>query len=402
MPEIEDFLKGFPPETRERLRTVWEALPLDVQKELRRLPLRLPANPARWRLLSKLATAHFRMALGKQRSIAIVGPANVGKSTLYNQFIQRPADRAEVSPVPGTTRESRAGEAGLFAVVDTPGAQATGEAGREQEERAFAAAGQADFLVVMFDLAQGIRRADQELFRRLARLGKPYVVALNKLDLVRGSSQKAIETAAASLRLSPEHVLGISAKRGKDVERVLLAIAKAEPRILTALGQALPEFRSKLAWSAITGAASTSAAIALTPLPILDFFPLIAVQSSLVLSIARIYEFQVTPARAKELAATFGLGYLGRTLFQELSKLGGPPGWLLSSAIAASTTAAMGYAAIAWFERGERLSRQSLRKLTSALTSMLMDSLKSLGRRRPSREKLQKQVEQALAVVPAK
>ncbi|HRE03776.1 MAG TPA: enoyl-CoA hydratase/isomerase family protein, partial [Ilumatobacteraceae bacterium] len=32
------------------------------------------------------------------------------------------------------------------------------------------------------------------------------------------------------------------------------------------------------------------------------------------------------------------IGFLGRTLFQELSKLGGPPGWALSAAIASSTT----------------------------------------------------------------
>ena len=144
------------------------------------------------------------------------------------------------------------------------------------------------------------------------------------------------------------------AKDGKHVERVLLAVAKAEPEIVAALGAALPEYRTMLAWSATKKAGATAAAIALTPLPILDVFPLLAVQASLVLGIARIYGQRITLARARELVVTFGLGFLGRTLFQELSKLGGPPGWVLSAAIASSTTVVMGRAAAVWFERGER------------------------------------------------
>ena len=66
--------------------------------------------------------------------------------------------------------------------------------------------------------------------------------------------------------------------------------------------------------------------MALAPLPFLDVLPLLALQSSLVLGIARIYKYRITPARARELLATFGLGFAGRTLFQQLSKLGGPPG----------------------------------------------------------------------------
>jgi len=98
--------------------------------------------------------------------------------------------------------------------------------------------------------------------------------------------------------------------------------------------------------------------------------------------------------------ATFGLGYLGRTLFQELSKLGGPPGWVLSAAIATSTTVVMGYAAIAWFEQGEKLSRESLKQLTSTLTAFLVETLKSLGKRRPERKKLRERVADALAASP--
>jgi small GTP-binding protein len=73
---------------------------------------------------------------GDKRRVTIVGPANVGKSTLYNQLIRNAAGRAEVSAVPGTTRVSQTADAGLFAVVDTPGADAVGGVGEVEKERA--------------------------------------------------------------------------------------------------------------------------------------------------------------------------------------------------------------------------------------------------------------------------
>ena len=140
--------------------------------------------------------------------------------------------------------------------------------------------------------------------------------------------------------------------------------------------------------------------IALAPLPILDVIPLLAIQSALVLSIARIYQYDLTFKRARELAVTFGLGFLGRTLFQELSKLGGPPGWLLAAAIASSTTVVMGYAAIIWFERGERLTGDTLKDITKSVTSYLLESLRGLGQRKPSKQSLQERIAEVLEKSP--
>jgi small GTP-binding protein len=302
--------------------------------------------------------------------------------------------------VPGTTRENQAADAGLFSITDTPGADAVGEIGERERDKALSAANAADFLVVVFDATQGIRRAEQELYREIAAMDKPHVVVLNKMDLVRREAKQVVERAAANLGLEPGQVLAISARDGGNVERVLVAIAKTEPEIVAALGRALPEYRWRLAWTAITSAASTAAVIALVPLPIVDVVPLLAVQSSLVLGIARIYRYDISLARARELAATFGLGFLGRTLFQELSKLGGPPGWLLSAAIASSTTVVMGYAAANWFERGEQLTDASLKELTKGLTTQLLDALRGLGRRKPSKEGLKARVSEALEEAP--
>jgi len=400
MPQVDDLLEEFPQKSRGQLQAMWQALPPDLQAELQGALALLPGDVKLWRMLLNMALTQFKIALGDKHTVAIVGPANAGKSTLYNQLVRAPADRAQVSPVPGTTRQNQTSDAGLFSVVDTPGADAVGKVGEDEKTRALNAAAAADFLVVVFDAGPGIRRGEQELYREFAALDKPMLVVLNKIDLVRREQTKVVERAAANLGLVADEVLPISARDGTNVARVLVAIAKTEPEIVAALGRALPEYRWRLAWTAITGAASTAAVIALAPLPILDVIPLLAIQSALVLSIARIYQYDITLKRARELVVTFGLGFLGRTLFQELSKLGGPPGWLLAAAIASSTTVVMGYAAILWFERGERLTSDTLKQITKAVTSYLLDSLRGLGQRKPSKQGLQERIKEALEKSP--
>jgi GTPase len=402
MTEIDELIQEFPSGVREHLHRAWQRTPEAARGPLLKALRELPKDLGHWRELIRLAVSHVAVLTGDRRRVAIVGPANVGKSTLYNQLVRHSVDRAVVSAVPGTTRVSQTADAGLFVVVDTPGADAVGPVGEAEKERALAAAREADFLVVVFDAIQGIKRAEQELFRELQAFELPHIVVLNKIDLVPGARERdrVVEAAARNLGLTQEEVVPCVAKDGKRVERVLLAIAKAEPEIVAALGAALPEYRTALAWSITRKAAATAAAIALTPLPILDVFPLLAVQISLVLGIARIYGQRITFGRARELTVTFGLGFLGRTLFQELSKLGGPPGWVLSVAIASSTTVVMGRAAATWFGRGERTRASDLRAESRSLAKRLLRSLKSLGRRRPLPEAVQRELEAALPETP--
>jgi uncharacterized protein (DUF697 family) len=221
-------------------------------------------------------------------------------------------------------------------------------------------------------------------------------VALNKIDLVKKHRESVVAHAAAALGLRPEEIVACSARSGENVDRLLVAAAKAEPGVMAALGKALPAYRSRLAWIATQKAAATAGAIALTPLPIVDVIPLLAVQTTLVLGIARIYGRKMTLARARELMATFGLGFLGRTLFQELSKLGGPPGWLLAAAIAAATTAVMGYGTARWFETGEKLTADAASRITRELAKTLGESLRGLGRKRPGRKRVEDRLSEAL------
>jgi GTPase len=400
MVEKNPFMNKLPPGTQDAARFVWDSLSPADRRDIEALIRAIPSEANLMRLMLKLATNQFKTAFGNKSKVAIVGPTNVGKSTLYNQLVDRKEDRAEVSPLPGTTRENQVADAGLFALIDTPGADAVGDVGEREQSLALDAAADADFLIIVFDAIQGIKRTELELYDRLVGLGKPYVVVLNKVDLVRRESKKVVEGAAASLKLEPDQIVPVVAKTGENIDDILAAIVATEPEIVAALGRALPQYRWQLAWRTIVSAASASAVIALTPLPVIDFIPLTVTQTVMVLGIARIYDYQITLERARELVVTFGLGFLGRTLFQQLSKLGGVPGWVLSAAIAASTTVVMGYAASVWFETGERLSNQTVRNLTKEITKYLLGSLKNIGRKRPGKESLRQHIEDALEQAP--
>lgn len=396
----EGLFKEFVGKLEEDIRRAWDELPKGTRRELAHALGLMPRDLKGWRGLIDQAVEQVRLATGDKQQVAIVGPTNVGKSTLYNMFIRSSGDRARVSAVPGTTRIPQQADAGLFVIIDTPGADAVGAVGVEEKERALAAASRVDLLMVLFDATHGIRAPEKALFDELMALGKPTVVALNKIDLVTREKAKVLGTTAAALGLDSEQLIPLSAKKGQGIDRLLLAVAKSEPGIVAALGAALPEYRWKLAQTVIGRAASTAAAIAVTPLPFLDFFPLIGIQMVMVLGVARIYAYKITLARVRELISTFGIGLLGRTLFYELSKFSGPPGWLVASGVAAGTTFALGYASIAWFDRGERLSRQAVRRISRVVSQAVTEQLKNLGRRKPQRITLRQRVKETLDDLP--
>lgn len=378
------------------VRAVWDALPDDLRTDLQQTLKQLPGDPRGWRNLLEQAGEQVRFAAGDKKRVAIVGPANVGKSTFHNQLILRKNDRSLVSAVPGTTRESQHSDVGLFTLIDTPGADAVGAVGEKERQKAIHAARKADVIVVMFDASHGVRDPEQNLFAILHGLDKPMIVVLNKMDLIGLERAEVLGKAAEALGLHIEAIVPLSAKDGEGIAAVLTAIARREPGIIAALGAALPEYRWNLAQVQIGRAASTAAAVALTPLPFLDFIPLVGIQTSLVLGIARTYAQKLTLARARELIAALGMGFLGRTLFYELSKLGGPPGWLVSAAVAAGTTVAIGYAATVWFERGVKLSGAAMQRISKAVSETIVARLRNLGRSRPEKQTLRERVYEAL------
>jgi small GTP-binding protein len=389
--DFETFLETFPPDYRGTISEIWKSLPRDVQKELELTMTAFAGlirrNPASAADLLKLVARTAAPAVAPLHRLAIVGPVNVGKSTLFNALTPGSETPAEVSSVPGTTKESQEQRTQVFTLVDTPGADHARDDEGKERERALHSAQEADFLLVVFDATRSITKADQALFAELKLLGNPYLVLLNKIDRIeRAERQSVLEAAARSLGLRPNRIVTLSAEQETGLDRVLVEVTALEPRLLGQLGSVLPSYRRKLAWQAVRRATIGSGLVALTPIPLMDLIPLLAIQTSMVLTLARIYNQPMNWRRGRELLTGLGAGVLARTAFGELSKLGGVPGWVLSASIAGGTTLAIGGVVMRWFETGEKPDSKQVGRMASKFGKNVRSKLSSLGKKKPSKE----------------
>lgn len=391
--DFETFLETFPPEHRESVRNVWSSLPRDMQRELE---LTLSAfaglirrNPASVNDLLKLIARTAGPAIAPLHKLAIVGPVNVGKSTLFNALTPGNQMPAAVSAVPGTTKVSQQAQTQVFSLIDTPGADRAKDEGNSERGQAIRSAQEADFLLVVFDATRSITKGDLALFAELQALGRPSLVLLNKIDRVaRPERDTVIEVAAQALGVHPKRIVALSAEEGSGLDRLLMEVATLEPRLLGQLGNLLPAYRKNLSWQAVRRASIASTVIALTPIPFMDLIPLTAIQTSMVLTLARIYSQPLNYKRGRELLTGLGVGVLARTIFGQLSKLGGVPGWALSASIAAGTTLSIGALVIEWFETGSKPKSADMGRMASSYSQRIGETLKGLGKKKPTKESL--------------
>jgi GTPase len=151
----------------------------------------------------------------KLPSIVIVGRPNVGKSTLFNRLTG--TRRSIVTDEPGITRDRIYGTAVWrgrpFEIVDTGGLLPDDRAliPREILKQAQAAIADATSLVLVVDARAGATPLDLDLARRLRRTGKPFVVAVNKVDTLRQEDLAAqfYEIGGEIFPFSAEHGLGV-------------------------------------------------------------------------------------------------------------------------------------------------------------------------------------------------
>lgn len=320
--------------------------------------MKLPARLADLRsLLQALDWDELSLAVQREAAarLAIVGPVNSGKSTLFNQMMGRRA--SPVAAVPGTTQTVLEERFGPFILVDTPGFGEVG--GMDGAEIARRAAGEADVIVLLLDAAAGIRQSDDEVYQSLLATGLPVIVALNKIDLVRRELSAVLEDARRKLGVEP---IPVCARSGVGVaDQLLPAIAEAHPWIAVALGRALPTYRRQLAERVIRSAATLNGIIAAEPVPGLDVPFLLAGQVRMVLRIAAIYGELFSVRHARELLATIAGGVGLRFLSEQLAKVLPGPGWVIAGLVTGLGTWTIGEVAALYFETGKRLTPAQLR-----------------------------------------
>lgn len=142
---------------------------------------------------------------------AIVGRRNVGKSSLLNRLLKQ--ERAIVSPVPGTTRDTLEEVVNIrgvpFVLVDTAGmAKRQGRVESMGIERSRETIAKADFILLVIDASAPLRSTDRELIGMLK--DKSVLAAANKSDLKQ----------RADLDDVPFECISISALTGDGIDRL--------------------------------------------------------------------------------------------------------------------------------------------------------------------------------------
>lgn len=172
------------------------------------------------------APAGFRCGI-----VALVGRANVGKSTLMNQLVG--AKLSIVSDVPQTTRIPVRGvlhrDDAQMVFIDTPGIHKPRYRMNEAMVRlASRVLHEADLVVVLVDASEGIGPGDRYVFERVREAGRKGLLILNKAD--RMPRERLLPIMEEMSRTGPfEEIVPLSARTGENCDRLLRVLLTHMP-----------------------------------------------------------------------------------------------------------------------------------------------------------------------------
>jgi len=162
----------------------------------------------------------------KLPTVAIIGQANVGKSSLFNRFVR--SRQAIVAKEAGTTRDNVLGRVmyndHMFWMVDTAGLKdPNDEFEASIQEQITEAADAADVILVVVDSTQFISDQDRFVAKKALRSKKPVLLLVNKEDL------KADVDPNEFKRLGIKDIIRTSAEHNVGIEQALQTITELIP-----------------------------------------------------------------------------------------------------------------------------------------------------------------------------
>ena len=164
-------------------------------------------------------------------TVAVIGKANAGKSTLINVLVGEKV--AIVSPKPQTTRDRILGvltrEDHQIVFVDTPGIYKSRNALTEEMMKTTETTSRdVDAVLYVLDGHAGVKEEDAQLIKKYAALGVPLLVAYTKIDIMPKENIPADVKFLSDAGVDAD-VYPVSARKGQNLKKLEAGIAAMLP-----------------------------------------------------------------------------------------------------------------------------------------------------------------------------
>ncbi len=191
-------------------------------------------------ILTLIKSFEFGNVIKNGVPTVIAGKPNAGKSTLLNALLKE--DRAIVSEIPGTTRDTVEEvlnlDGLLFRLIDTAGLQETGDAIESiGVQKAMDKIGSASLLIYVFDLQNETRETVSQALSDLKGY-KQVIVVGNKLDLMDQAKTELLFNANDFVLVSGKTGTGLDVLRQKMTGSVLSSAEHEDQTIVSNLRHA--------------------------------------------------------------------------------------------------------------------------------------------------------------------
>lgn len=155
-------------------------------------------------------------------TVAVVGRANAGKSTLINVLVGEKV--AIVSPKPQTTRDRilgiKNGEDYQIVFEDTPGIyKASSLLNQRMQKSTEVAARDVDLILYLIDIHEGVKDEDVENLKKYASIDIPLILALTKTDIMPKENIPLAVKCFGDID-GIDKIVTISARRGKNIKKL--------------------------------------------------------------------------------------------------------------------------------------------------------------------------------------
>lgn len=335
----------------------------------------------------ELLQSEIGYAMNQQLVVAFLGSASSGKDSAIRALFG--IDFGQVDPIPGSTDRVRVAPmdaARKCLVVNAPG---FGDLRQNVEDAARNVLAQLDIAVYVVNCDGGATIDERNDLAAIRNLGRPVLVCLNKIDLIRPHQREEfVQTTLVQLGVEPDDAvvtafdpLPALADEPIGVEKVIAWIHER----LEESGKSLlfaKQLRNKAAACEviISEAARKAAMAGAIPVPGADMAAVTAVQVKLITDIAAIHEVKLDKdvamfILAEALAGT-GKGFV-RWALSALKAGGWIPGGAvaemaasaLGATIAGAATYGVGKAAVAYMAKDQRMTGAELRGVFDAEAS---------------------------------